>query len=98
FLDDMALATNPFEHRLAIDDRIHSLRAEATGYAPRTSAVTLDKDLHLVLALEKVHAVREAAPKASAKPVQTAEATNGSCVPPYYFDENGIKKYRPECL
>ncbi len=102
FLDDEPLPTNPFAKRMAKDDRPHSVRAEATGYTASSRSVTLDKDVDLVLPLERTKEtpakVRGALPRGAGAVNAPAKAPSANCSPPYYFDEQGLKKFKPECI
>ncbi len=53
FVDDKPVDGNLFKGKLAKNGVTHTIRAEATGYAPRTRTVTADKDLDLELALQR---------------------------------------------
>jgi serine/threonine-protein kinase len=65
FLDDAALTGNPFHGVMAKSPLARRLRAEAPGYASEERLVTLDRDVHLEMALK-------AAPQASASAAVTA--------------------------
>jgi serine/threonine-protein kinase len=96
YLDDEPLASNPFTAAVPVDHEPHSIRAEAPGYASERKIVTFDKDVDLALRLGWARAAgprpsKAAAPAASVQP-------QVSCDPPYFIDENGIRRLRPECL
>jgi serine/threonine protein kinase len=85
FFDDVLLEGNPFNGELPSDSSQHRVRAEARGYRPQTLAVTLATPLALSVDLQPT-------------PSDPAAAAARSCNPPFYFDQKGIKYYRPECL
>jgi serine/threonine-protein kinase len=95
YLDDELLASNPFNATVPADHEAHSIRAEAPGYASEKKVVTFDKDVDLALRLGWAKAAA-ARPTKSAAPA--ASAPQVSCDPPYFIDENGIRRLRPECL
>ena len=110
YLDDRKpLASNPFTAIVPFDHEPHSIGAEAPGHASERMVVLFDKDVDVALRLgwakpghRAAHepfagalgarAPRAAAPSASAPPPPV------SCDPPYFIDENGIRRLRPECL
>ena len=101
FLDDDALGTNPFVANLVKDDRPHRVRAEATGYTGSTVSFMLDKDVELVLTLEHTKdpgTKRVGATATHDKPTIRKPAPTPNCTPSYYFDAQGLKTYKPECI
>jgi hypothetical protein len=58
-LDDVVLASNPYEAERPRDGRTHVIRFEAPGYEPQSSSVTFSESLHMHV---------ELAPLASAQP------------------------------
>ncbi len=108
FLDDATLPTNPFTIVHAKDGSGHVLHAEAPGYEPQSVELTFDRDSRLELALQKAsppvppqrperaHSGHAAPPPAAA--LSTSAPAKPNCSQPYYFDEQGIKKIRSECL
>jgi eukaryotic-like serine/threonine-protein kinase len=62
FLDDVALASNPFHGGVPRSTLARRLRVTAPGYAPEERLVTLDRDLHLELALKAAPAAAAANP------------------------------------
>ena len=52
FLDDVALATNPFHGAMPKSPLAHRLRVTAPGFVPEERLVTLDRDLQLELSLK----------------------------------------------
>jgi serine/threonine-protein kinase len=100
---------NPFSGSYPADPLKHSLRAEAPGYISATSDIVLDRDVKLVLPLAMAKTAGNlrhqpattapAAPQTPAAPSPPAPPTNNSnCTPPFYFDAQGIKRLKPECL
>jgi serine/threonine-protein kinase len=107
FLDGKPLGSNPYVGVRPADDSPHTVRAEAPGYVTGTADISLDRDVKLVLPLVAAKALSAAtahrapvlapvAPSASA--ATPASSTNGNCTPPFYFDAQGIKRLKPECL
>jgi hypothetical protein len=90
------------------------LVAEAPAHERETRVIRLDQDWDIVLTLTPeapVSAVNtRSKPKASAprKGSRAPEVTSAlpatpvdpepDCNPPYFFDERGVKKYKPRCL
>jgi serine/threonine-protein kinase len=109
YLDDHPLASNPFTAIVPIDHEPHAIRAEAPGYATEKMVLSFDKDVDVALRLgwaKPGHRVAHepfsgaaAGPRAP-KPAPSASAAPPppSCDPPYFIDENGIRRLRPECL
>jgi hypothetical protein len=112
YLDGKRLDGNPFEDDYPRDTATHTVRAEAPGYATSAAGIVLDGDVKLVLPLSaaKIAAIphvaaasvpsRGAAPAPAPAPVLPASATsaNPDCSPPFYFDAQGIKRLKPECI
>jgi serine/threonine-protein kinase len=99
YLDDIALETNPFSAEMPRDGAMHHVRAEAPGYVASRTEIILDRDAAIVLALEKEQ------PKAAGggsrkarRPSSATVAPKADCNPPFFIDERGIKKFKPECL
>jgi serine/threonine protein kinase len=105
FLDEKRLDANPYSGTYAPDGERHVVRAEATGYAPASATVTLDNDVSLLLSLTKSSGrvvdrpprTTTAAAPAPASATPTVPA-NRNCNPPFYFDAQGIKRLKVECL
>lgn len=90
------------------------LVAEAVGHERETRIVKLDQDADIVLTLtpvapreklpaaKRTHPAKVNAPRVEASappPAPVVPATSDTdCNPPYFFDERGIKKYKPRCL
>jgi eukaryotic-like serine/threonine-protein kinase len=110
FLDNVELPSNPYSGTYPQDGTRHQIRAEAAGYLAQTTEIALDHDTSVSIALERDrptprpgHGERPTAaraPAAGPAPSSTASAAPAkpSCAEPYYFDEKGIKKIKPECL
>ncbi len=101
FFDDEKLAGNPAVVRHLADGSHHVLRAEAKGYAGRSEEIVVDRASDMMLMLEKAQKApggssTRSTPAVSARPPQAPPAVN--CNPPYFLDEQGIKKFKPECL
>lgn len=91
----------------------HTVRAEAPGHAPKATTFKATRDARVVLALEKekvepaASASASAAAAPSAKPVPTATVAprpsgtatvKKDCSSPYFLDQDGVKRFKPECL
>jgi serine/threonine-protein kinase len=104
FLDDALLGTETFSGEMKADSVVHTLRVEAPGYRTQSLAVSLDHALETKVKLEPiVYATRPAVTRTAAAPSPTAAASASSsatrsCALPYYIDDQGIKRVRPECL
>lgn len=110
FFDGTELPSNPYMGSYVQDGSKHQLRGEAAGYVPQSVEVTLDRDMSVALTLERekpapkgARADRSGAParaasSAAPEPSATAAAAKPNCAQPYYFDSQGIKKIRAECL
>ncbi|WP_394836478.1 serine/threonine protein kinase [Pendulispora rubella] len=103
FLDNERLPTNPFVRKVTADGAVHEFRARARGYHPDAVQITFDANAKVTLALEKMPLstpVRPpSAPPPAAAPNSAASASKPpSCGAPYYVDDRGIKRIRPECL
>jgi serine/threonine-protein kinase len=75
FLDDVALATNPFHGAMLRSALTRRLRVTAPGFAIEERLVTLDRDLNLEMALKP-------APVGSATATATAAAVRPPVAPP----------------
>jgi serine/threonine protein kinase len=106
FLDDQPLESNPFRGTRPRDAERHVLRIEAPGYRPQTMTIDLTGPVESKVALEPLAAV---SPKTATRPAagrtdpvsetQSAPSPSArSCSPPFVFDGNGIKTFKPECL
>jgi serine/threonine-protein kinase len=107
YLDDVALATNPFEGSLPRDTAQHKVRAEAPGYQTQTLVVGFNDELTLKVELDSASV---GVPQPSSRPVKgttSPQAHSGQvagakarpqCSPPFYFDADGIKHPKAECM
>jgi len=102
FFDAERLSTNPAVITRVADGSTHTVRAEARGYAGRTVQIVVDSGADLVLTLER-------APSVPSPPMPAQRLSAGGsaasppppppdCNPPYYIDEQGIKKFKPRCI
>jgi len=96
YIDDQPLASNPFDGDVPSNTAPHSIRAEAPGFTTDRRTVTFEKDVEVDL---KLLPLRSAARKASADagPASSAEPPV-DCNPPYFVDENGIRRLKAKCL
>lgn len=113
-LDGRALPSNPHTRSYNRDQAtVHRVEVSADGYEPQTHSVTFGRDQEVVVNLTRTSspqapktttAARRARsiprPVPAPLPTPTPEATEpvSQCSPPYYYDDRGVKKYRPECL
>jgi serine/threonine-protein kinase len=107
FLDGAPLAGDPFSGDMKADSLEHTVRVEAPGYRPQTITVTLDHPLDTKVKLDPIPVWQSAPAKLAVHPVASttaapstsvSSATSHLCVLPYYIDEQGIRRVRPECL
>jgi serine/threonine-protein kinase len=96
YLDEKPLASNPFTVAVPADHEPHSIRAEAPGYTSEKKVITFDRDVDLELRLGWAKPAGARPPKAVASVASAQPQVN--CDPPYFIDENGIRRLRPECL
>jgi len=109
YLGGELLPSNPLSQSFPRDPaRTMMLVAEAPGHERETREVRLDQDWDIVLTLTpqapatepptrtkpKGHGVRKEPAAATA----AATEPETDCNPPYFFDERGVKKYKPRCL
>lgn len=95
YLDEARLSGNPASLTVPADARQHQLRAEAAGHETMSTVRIFDKDTDVILTLKKLEPSRPSAPSRKHAPTPS---TKGNCNPPYVFDENGFKVFKPECL
>jgi hypothetical protein len=82
----------------------HSIRAEAPGFTTDQKTVTFEKDVELALRLfpSKAGARPQTGPRqpsADAEPAPSLSAEpKVNCNPPYFVDENGIRRLKAKCL
>jgi tRNA A-37 threonylcarbamoyl transferase component Bud32 len=101
FFDEQRLPTNPAVLARVADGALHSVRAEARGYVSRTVQIVVDSGADLVLTLERGPSAptsRVATERPSADSSTAPPAPPVDCNPPYYIDEQGIKKFKPRCI
>ncbi|XYH98723.1 serine/threonine protein kinase [Sorangium sp. So ce1128] len=99
FLDGQPLATNPFRAQMEKSGAAREVRAEAPGYTSARVEIVLDKDVDVDLGLQQEK--RATLPRSSPTRVVTRAPTAApaaDCDPPYFFNEHGIKKFKPACL
>jgi len=108
FIDDELMPSNPYSKPFSGErGKKHRVRAEAPDHQTESREIVLDADADIVLVLEKLAAKPEPVAEPSvarptrraatvAKPIKAAAADD--CKPPYYFDDQGFKKYKPQCL
>ncbi len=110
YFDNEPLPSNPYVSSIPPDGNQHVIRAEAQGYASNSTTLVLDRDADIALALEhsKTPSV-PVAPRPHARPAPAAAAPastpassppqpKSDCNPPYFVDQRGIKRYKPECM
>ena len=111
-LDGVSLGENPTSRDLPRSSEPHEIRVAASGYEPSIRTVTLQEPLDIVIALTPHAAAPEELPQPSARPRPRRRpvvapphysgagksAPEPNCDPPSYFDEKGIKHFKPECL
>jgi len=110
YFDNEQLPSNPYFGAWAADGNQHTVRAEAQGYTSTRTAFILDRDADIVLALERAKKDRDPVPAAgrprphsgpapaAPPPAAAPAAPSPDCTPPYYVDQRGIKRYKPECM
>jgi serine/threonine-protein kinase len=98
YVDDQRMSENPYLSDRTRDTAPHRVRAEATGYVPVHREVRLDRDLDLQLVLAPAPAGSTPAPRRPRRGPDRTEGSKPNCAQPYTLDDQGIKKYRPECL
>ncbi|MFO0589756.1 MAG: serine/threonine-protein kinase [Polyangiaceae bacterium] len=74
FLDDVALATNPFKGTMPKSSQARKLRVVADGFTTEERLLTLDRDLTLELSLRPADAATAGATASSAAPAQAGGA------------------------
>jgi hypothetical protein len=93
---------------------VHRVEVSADDYQPQVHSVTFGRDQEVVVNLMRVSspqapkttATSTRRPRQNPRPVQApppgpspaAAEPVSQCSPPYYYDDRGVKKYRPECL
>jgi hypothetical protein len=109
-LDGVPLTGNPVTKLLAQDDSIHQFSAVAQGFESATKqfSATSSGSLFLALSRSPTNAQKRgwpapvaqalSAPIASELPPPVAGPHAPLCDQPFYFNAQGIKAVRPECL
>lgn len=97
YLDEERLSSNPASLTMPADARPRQLRAEAAGHESMSTFRIFDKDTEVLLTLKKLEPSRPSMPSRKRAPTSTPP-TKGNCNPPFVFDENGFKTFKPECL
>jgi serine/threonine-protein kinase len=104
-LDGRRLGANPYADALPPDGLLHQVQATADGYEPQAAKVRFDRDVELVLTLNGAPAARQqyrsrprSAPAVPSAAPPPPKPVNNNCDPPFYVDQNGIKKFKPGCL
>jgi serine/threonine protein kinase len=98
FFDDERLAGNPAVITRTADESLHTVRAEARGYATRAVQIGVDNGVDLVLTLDRAPNVRARPPTPRTAPPARSSEASPDCTPPFYIDEHGFKKFKPECI
>jgi serine/threonine protein kinase len=97
YFDDQKLESNPTTVSRRADGTLHSVRADAKGYLPRTVQIVVDKGADLVLTLDRAPSSgSRAGPRPATDESQRAKPPD--CSPPYYIDARGIKMFKPGCI
>lgn len=103
-VDDEPLPTNPASRSFLADGAPHVVKAEAEGYQAATAEMVASENAEIVLKLDRVPARPKKPPKHRPKRVRrrhskvSSSASKDNCDPPYSVDQNGIRKYRLECM
>jgi serine/threonine protein kinase len=84
-------------------DAVHQVQVSADGYTAQSTIVRFDRDVDLVLTLNRAAVVPRqwrARSRSTTPPVASAppERPSTHCDPPFYVDPSGIKKFKPGCL
>jgi eukaryotic-like serine/threonine-protein kinase len=114
FIDGALMPSNPYTADFRPDpERTYRIVAEADQHLPESRVVTFDRETDLVLVLQHepipepaVSVSATAAPHHARKPGRTPERASAppkpgppaGCSPPYYFDADGTKKFKSQCL
>jgi serine/threonine-protein kinase len=111
-VDGVTVSGNPATLTVTRDNADHEIRATLEGHEPVVRVVRYERDLSLEVQLtpvapatSSVSATPEHAktPKwgrapVAPRPTGGGKKPAGDCDPPFYFDGNGIKVYKPGCL
>ena len=80
FLDDVALATNPFKGTMPKSSQARKLRVQAEGFAPEERLLTLDRDVQIELSLR----ASAASPPPQASATSSAPTAENPGSPPIF--------------
>lgn len=101
-IDGVPVGSNPFMERRSSSDKEHHLLITAEGYLPEERALSLLSSTSIVVNLGKrptpglsLPELEKESPGPLVAPPRTKET---SCDPPAYFDDKGIKHFKPHCL
>jgi eukaryotic-like serine/threonine-protein kinase len=110
-VDDIAFHENPLVKTVGTDEDWHELRVEAPGHETSVQQIQFMHDTERVISLEakRVAFLNHLAPQAELpggrKPVSGAahgrmatRVARASCTPPFVYNEQGVKQFKPECL
>ena len=103
YFDDERLPGNPAVIQHSGDGTRHVIRAESRGYISRTEEIVVDRASDMVLTLEKAPNVPIGP---TVRPAQSEHAPvqppppppSANCNPPYFIDDQGIKRFKPQCI
>jgi serine/threonine-protein kinase len=108
--DGVPLTGNPVTKVLPKGDFVHRLDATAPGYEPASKEIIAEQDAAVLLSLSpspatksakrqaaKTHVVPSPPAIPSVQPA-TPSPADARCEQPFYFNDQGIKAVRPECL
>jgi serine/threonine protein kinase len=110
FWDGEPLAGNPYVGELPRDALPHVVRVEAAGFRTQSLTVGLKDPIDSQVELVPEPTASPARPtatttrSASNQPAAAVSAGTSAahalvaCTPPFTFDPNGIKRFKPECL
>lgn len=98
FFDGAPMGVNPVTRTASRGPSRHVVRAEAPGYLPREVEVTFEQSTAVTLTLER-RALGKASTPAGSSSVAASPTTPAKpdCSSPFFVDERGIKRIRPEC-
>jgi serine/threonine-protein kinase len=99
-LDGKPLVGNPFDSTLPADGELHTVSVSAPGFVAVERSFVLDQDVELALELvkekEKVEEKRKPTATTKRKPQDTPATAD--CDPPFYFDAEGVTRFKRQCL
>lgn len=113
-VNGQALPSNPSSKVFPVNGDVHRVEASAEGYNPLVQEFTATRDAQIELSLvrsaeqqkEAPSARRIGAPRALVIPPKASAAAAApkapekpkACADPFYIDNAGIKRVRPECM